>query len=118
MCEGTTYLLAKSNDTKDPKNYRPITCLSITVKLQTLVLTDRTYSHLKQNDLFLLEQKGCRRGSYGCKDQLMINKMIFENCKKRKRNLSCVWIDYKKAFDSVPHEWILRSLELFKVSTK
>ena len=27
MCEGTKYLLAKSNDTKDPKNYQPITCL-------------------------------------------------------------------------------------------
>ena len=118
MCEGTTYLLAKSNDTKDPKNYRPITCLSTTYKLLTSVLTDRTYSHLEQNDLFPLEQKGCRRGSYGCKDQLMINKMILENCKKRKRNLSCAWIDYKKAFDSVPHEWILRSLELFKVSPR
>ena len=68
----------------------------------------RTYSHLEQNDLFPLEQKGSRRGSYGCKDQLMINKMILENCKKRKRNLSSAWIDYKKAFDSVPHEWILR----------
>ena len=44
--------------------------------------------------------------------------MILENCKKRKRNLSCAWIDYKKAFDSVPHEWILRSLELFKVSPR
>ena len=47
--------------------------------------TDRTYSHLEENDLFLLEQKGCRRGSYGCKDQLMINKKILEKCKKRKR---------------------------------
>ena len=42
--------------------------------------------------------------------------MILENCKKTKRNLRCALIDYKKAFDSVPHEWILRSLELFKVS--
>ena len=84
MCEGTKYLLAKSNDTKDPKNYRPITCLSTTYKLLTSVLTDRTYSHLEQNDLFPLEQKGCRHDSYGCKDQLMINKMIPENCKKRK----------------------------------
>ena len=67
--------------------------------------------------LFPLEQKGCRRGSYGCKDQLMINKMILENC-KRKRNLSCAWIDYKEAFDSDPHGWILRSLELFKVSPR
>ena len=89
MCEKTTYLLAKM-----------------------------TYSHLEQNDLFPLEQKGCRRGSYGCKDQLMTNKMILENCKKRKHNLSCTWIDYQKAFDSVSHECILRSLELFKVSPR
>ena len=89
MCKGTTFLLAKSNDTKDPKNYRPITCLSTTYKLLTSMLTDKTYSHLEQNDLFPLEQKGCRRGSYGCKDQLMINKVILEKCEKRKRNLSC-----------------------------
>ena len=118
MCEGTTYLLAKSNDTKDPKNHRPTTCLSTAYKLLTSVLTDRTYLRLEQNDLFPLEQKGCRRGSYGCKDQLMINKTILENCKKRKRNLSCAWTDYKKVFTSVPHEWILRSLELFKVSLR
>ena len=29
-----------------------------------------------------------------------------------KQNLSWAWIDYKKAFDIVPHEWILRSFEL------
>ena len=32
--------------------------------------------------------------------------------------MSCAWIDYKKTFDSAPHEWILRSLELFKVSPR
>ena len=118
MCEGITYLLAKSNDTKDTKNYRPITCLSTTYKSLTSVLTNKTYSHLEQNNLFSLEQKRCRRGSYGGKDQLMINKMILKNYKKRKRNLSCAWIDYKKAFNSFPHEFILRSLELFKVSPR
>ena len=88
-CEGTTYLLTKNNDTKDPKTYRPITCLSTTYKLLKSVLTDRTYLHLEQNDLFLLEQKGYRRGSYGSKGQLMINKMILESCKEKKPNLSC-----------------------------
>ena len=48
MCEGTTYLLANTNDTKDPKNYRPITFLSKTYKLLTSVLKD---SHREQNDL-------------------------------------------------------------------
>ena len=44
--------------------------------------------------------------------------MILESCKKKKRNFSCAWIDHNKAFDSVPHEWILRSSELFKVSAR
>ena len=35
-----------------------------------------------------------------------------------KRNLSRTWIDYKKAFDIVPYEWIQRSLELFEVSPR
>ena len=26
------------------------------------------------------------------------------------------WIDYKKAYDSVPHSWIVRCLDLYKVS--
>ena len=42
--------------------------------------------------------------------------MILENCCKSKRNLSTAWIDYKKAFDSVSHEWILKALQLYKIS--
>ena len=45
-----------------------------------------------------------------------VNKMILENCRKKNRNLSTAWIDYKKAFDSVPHEWILKATELYKIS--
>ena len=110
-------ILGESNDAKDPKNYWLINCLSLTYKLLS-VLTDRTFSHLEQNNLFLLEKKGFRHGSYGCKDQLLIKKMILGNCQKRKQNLSCAFIDYKKAFDNVPHEWILISSKLFKVSPK
>ena len=116
FCQGTTFLLPKTNETLDPKNYRPITCLSTSYKILTSVLSERLYKHLDENKIFPIEQKGCKRGSYGCKDQLLINKMILENCKRRAKNLSCAWIDYKKAFDSVPHSWILKSLEMCKVS--
>ena len=30
--------------------------------------------------------------------------------------MSIAWIDYSKAFDSVPHSWILKVLDLFKIS--
>ena len=42
--------------------------------------------------------------------------MLPENSRSSRKNLSTVWIDYRKAFDSVPHSWILRVLELYKVS--
>ena len=116
LTEGITYLLPKSDETANPKNYRPITCLSTTYKLLTSIITDRTYKFLETNSIFPLEQKGCKRSSYGCKDQLLVNKMILEICQKRKRNLSTAWIDYKKAFDSVPHTWIIESLQTYKVS--
>ena len=116
LCHGATYLLAKSSETENPKNYRPITCLSTSYKLLTSILTDRTYMLMDEQNIFPNEQKGCRRGSYGCKDQLLINKMILENAHAKHRHLSTAWIDYKKAFDSVPHSWILKSLEIFEVS--
>jgi hypothetical protein len=41
-----------------------------------------------------------------------------EDCKKRRKNLNMVWIDYQKAFDSVPHSWIGKSIELIGVNNK
>ena len=45
----------------------------------------------------------------------MINNAILENCKKRKKNLSTAWIDYKKAIDIVPNSWILKWLQMYKI---
>ena len=42
--------------------------------------------------------------------------MILENARTKHKHLSTAWIDYKTAVDSVPHSWILRCLETFKVS--
>ena len=42
--------------------------------------------------------------------------MILEDCKARGRDLSMAWIDYKKAYDSVPHSWLIRCLDLYKIN--
>ena len=43
--------------------------------------------------------------------------MIMKYAKRKQRNLRMTWIDYKKAYDSVPHSWILRSMGLVGVAT-
>ena len=113
-----TYLLPKNKDTENPKNYRPIACLSTSYKVFTSILTERSYTHITKNDILPEEQRGCVRDSYGCKDQLLINKMIIEDCKEKKKNLSMTWIDYRKAYDSVPYSWILKTLQIYRFNEK
>ena len=35
--------------------------------------------------------------------------------KKKRQNLFTLWLDYKKAFDLVPHEWLIYTLLLAKL---
>jgi hypothetical protein len=73
---------------------------------------------MNDENLIPKEQKGCCSGTKGCKDQLLISKEILQECKRRKKNLSMAWVDYKKAFDRVPHSWIIKSLELIGINNK
>ena len=114
LLNGNTFLLAKSDETNNPQNYRPITCLTTMHKILTSMLAEVTYSFLIDSGLFSDEKKWCKRKSYGCKDQLLINKMILENCQNRNTNLSMLWIDCKQAFDGVPHSWIENVLKRSK----
>ena len=63
-----------------------------------------------------LKHKGCRQGSFGAKDQLLINKLFTEDCKTRHKSLSIAWVDYQKVYDSVPHNWLLQCLQMHKIS--
>ena len=62
------------------------------------------------------EQKGCRKGSRGTNDLLYIHRAVIKEAKSRNKNLAMVWIDYKKAYDMVPHSWIIECLDLFGVA--
>ncbi len=81
-------------------------------KLMTGTITDEMYEYLENEHLLPDEQKGCRRKSRGTKDQLLIDKTILKDCRKRHTNLAMAWIDYKKAYDFVPL-WNCRKCERF-----
>jgi hypothetical protein len=67
------------------------------------------------NDIMPIEQKGARRKARGCKDHLLIDKIISEDAKRRNKDLSLMWIDYKKAYDSITHSWLTEILDLYKI---
>ena len=80
--------------------------------------SQRISTRLEEQSLLPTEQKGCHAGSKDCKDQLMISKAIYEDCRRRNKNLSMALIDYQKAFNSVPHSWVEKSIALVIVKSK
>ena len=83
LTTGKTILIPKSEETNKPKNYRPITCLPTFYKIITSIIKNRIHHHLTSENMLPIEQKGCQKGSYGCKDQLLIDKAILEEAKKK-----------------------------------
>ena len=63
-------------------------------KLLTGIISEDMYCFMENENLLPEEQKGCRRKSRGTKDQLLIDKAILKDCRKRRTNLAMAWINY------------------------
>ena len=74
------------------------------------------YDYLERERILPKEQKGCRKRRRGTKDQLLIDKAILKDCRKRHTNLAMAWIDYRKACDMEPHSLIFECLEMFGIA--
>ncbi len=72
--------------------------------------------HLNEFGILAEEQQGAIKGSYGTKTQLIINKSILVDAIRNRKNLSMLYVDYAKAYDSVAHRWIFDVLEIYGVS--
>ena len=117
MTKGRTFLIKKDVTIGSiASNYRPITCLPLMWKILTGVIAEEIYKSLEEREMLPEEQKGCRIGSRGTNDLLYIDKQILREVKTKRKNIAMGWIDYHKAFDMVPHSWILECLRMFKVA--
>ena len=82
----------------------------------TGVIADQIYAHFDQDKLLPEQQKGCRKGSRGTNDLLYISSAVIKEVKSKSKNFAMAWIDYKKAYDMVPHSWITECLHLLGVA--
>jgi len=110
-----TTLIPKNEKTHIPKNYRPIACLNLMYKIYTGCLNSFLQEHCIRNNNITPEQAGGKPEVWGCIEQLLLNKSILNEVKHKKRNLITIWLDYQKAFDSIPHDWMIQSLRLAKI---
>ena len=108
---GRTVLLPKTKNLSDEKNYRPITCLNTSYKILTGLIAKYMREHTMVNEIWDEGQLGAVEGVLGTVDQLIIDRCIMEEVKQYHRNLAVAFYDYKKAYDKVHHDWMLRVYE-------
>ena len=87
LTTGQTTLIAKKEPTRNPSNYRPVTCLPVMYKILSRIVTSGMSHHVNANKIIPNEQKGNASNIYGTIAQLIINKMVMDNAKLKQQNI-------------------------------
>ena len=108
LYNGVTYLLPKRDNATQPEELRPITCLPNIYKLVSKTVTKLVSEMCELNDVISPNQLGTKNKCQGAKQQALTNKTLN---KYNDNQLKTSWIDIKKAFDSVNHEYLIGCIE-------
>ena len=109
-----TAIFKKGNKT-DPGNYRPVSLTSVCCKIMEQFVRDNIVKHMTTNDLYSECQHGFRK-KRSCVTQLIevyekLTEMIDDG-----KSIDIIYLDFKKAFDSIPHERLLIKMKGYGIT--
>ena len=104
----------KDGSTQNLNNYRPISLLSIFDKIIEKLMHKRVYSFLTEHNILFHNQFGFRRNNSTTYALLQITEMIKESIDNHKYGCG-IFIDLRKAFDTVNHDILLSKLEHYGI---
>ena len=104
----------KGNSPEEINNYRPISLLSIFDKIIEKIVHKRLYNFLEQNNVLYINQFGFRKNNSTTFALLQITEKIKETIDNRKYGCG-IFIDLRKAFDTVNHNILLKKLEHYGI---
>ena len=99
----------KSGKKTDAANYRPISVTSIICRVMEKIIRNAIVQHLESNNLLSKYQHGFRKGR-SCVTQLLECIEDWTEAIDRNYEVDIIYLDFKAAFDKVPHKRLLRKI--------
>lgn len=107
---GIIHALYKGGDCTQFDNYRGITVGPVLAKVFVMILESRISQWVETNDLRAKGQAGFRK-DFRTTDNLFILRTLTEQARFQKKKLYTCFVDFKKAFDTVPRDLLWQVLE-------
>jgi len=98
-------------------NYRPVSLTSAICNILESITRDHIMSHIQKHDLLSKHQHGFIPGR-SCSTQLVACLDVWTAILDRGSNMDAVYLDFSKAFDSVPHHRLCLKLQQYGIHGK
>ena len=108
--QSKTILLYKHGSPNEVNNWRPLNIAPCLYRVWSCALANTIQSINKRNQIFHPHQKGFIAGVDGCMEHSNMINEIIHDANRSRRNLYICSIDLKDAFGSIPHGYILHTL--------
>lgn len=107
-------VIFKGGDRNDMNNYRPISVLPLFSKIFEQMINVRIMNFCTKNDVLTGNQYGFQKKKSSEMALLSIKEKIIQNFEDKKYTLG-IFLDFKKAFDSIKHDILLKKLSEYGV---
>lgn len=107
----------KAGNPHQTTNYRPISILPVLSKIFESLFCDRINSFIYRHNIIHENQFGFQRNSSALSAATTLVDLLQRHLDIISGTIACcVFIDLKKAFDTVPHELLLETLNKYEIS--
>ena len=110
-CESIICPIFKSGSNREPQNYRGISLMNSISKIFNGILTARVQKWAEENNVLDESQAGFRRGFSTIGNIFSLHAMIQKYICRSRGRFYCLFVDFKRAFDSIQHEKMWDSLK-------
>ena len=102
----------------ETSNYRGITLMSCLGKLFLSILNTRLLQFTNNNNILADNQLGFVAGNRTSDAHIIINNLVTKICHNQNSKIYSCFVDFKKAFDSIPRDLLLKKLINFGIKGK